>query len=59
MVARQKEIEISTNRIIIPIAFILCSIIFEVVNFLYIGFVNSAGNRMVFPSYFSRSIILI
>ena len=59
MVARQKEIEISTNRIIIPIAFILCSIIFEVVNFLYIGFVNSAGNRMVFPSYFIIDLAII
>ena len=59
MEKKQKEVEISTNRIIIPFAFILCSIIFEVVNFLYLGFTNSEGKRMFFPSYFIIDLAII
>lgn len=59
MIGKQKETEISTNRIIIPFAFILCSIIFEVVNFLYLGFLNSVGKRLAFPNYFIIDLAII
>ncbi len=59
MIEKRKEVEISTNRIIIPIAFIFCSIIFEIINFLYLGFSNSAGEKMIFPIYFVIDLAII
>lgn len=51
----------STNRILIPILFIICSIAFELLNFIYLGFNNSNGNNIIFPVYFlfDLSIILM
>lgn len=56
-----KEKQVSTNKFILPVLFILFSIIWEFVNFIYIGFKDSSGNTMILPSYFlfDLGIILV
>ena len=56
-----KEKRYSTNRLILPVLFILCSVILEIANFLYLGFRSSSGERMFFPTYilFDLAIIII
>lgn len=48
----QKTKTYSTNKIFFPILFIFFSIILEIANFLYFGFENASGARMVIPTYF-------
>ena len=47
-----KQKEISTNRFYLPLLFIGFAIIFEMANFMYMGFTNASGDLMVLPSYF-------
>ena len=54
-----KEKEISTNNFIFPALFIFFAIIFEMANFLYLGFRNTEGSLMVFPSYFLFDFAII
>ena len=54
-----KEKEISTNNFILPFLFIVFAIIFEMVNFLYIGFKDVDGNLMVLPTYFLFDFAII
>ena len=54
-----KTKEVSTNRIYIPLLFVIFSIIFEFVNFAYLGFLDSNGNKMMFPSYFVFDLAII
>ena len=56
-----KSKNVSWNRVLIPLVFVLFAIILEIVNFSYLGFVNSSGNIMILPTYFlfDFSIILI
>ena len=56
-----KSKNVSWNRVLIPLIFVLFAIILEIVNFSYLGFVNSSGNIMILPTYFlfDFSIILI
>ena len=54
-----KEKEISTNNFILPLLFIVFAIIFEMVNFLYIGFKDVDGNLMVLPTYFLFDFAII
>ena len=44
--------EVDIYRICLPIMFIVFAILFEMVNFLYLGFADSSGNVMAFPTYF-------
>ena len=48
----KKTKEIDGYRAILPLLFIVFAIIFEMANFLYLGFTDSSGHLMVFPSYF-------
>ncbi len=50
---------LSTNRIILPVLFIFCSIILEIANFLYLGLRNSNGNVMALPTYFLFDFAII
>ncbi len=58
---QKKYKNISTTRLILPGLFIVFAILFEVANFLYLGFRNSSGARMAFPTYFlfDFAVILI
>lgn len=49
---KAKQKEISTNRFYLPLLFIGFAIIFEMANFMYMGFTNASGDLMVLPSYF-------
>lgn len=53
--------EISTNRFILPLLFILFSLLLEVVDFLWLGFKNSSGGLQVFPTawMFNLGAILV
>lgn len=44
--------EVDIYRICLPIMFIVFAILLEMVNFLYLGFTDSSGNVMAFPTYF-------
>ncbi len=55
----KKEKRLSTNKFILPILFIACSIILEIANFLFLGFKSASGARMVFPTYFLFDISII
>ena len=44
--------EIDGYRAFLPLLFIVFAIIFEIANFLYLGFTDSNGNLMVMPTYF-------
>ncbi len=59
MEEKSKEKKLSTNRIFLPILFIICSIILEIANFLYLGLKNSNGNLMFLPSYFLFDFAII
>lgn len=59
MKEKQKEKQLSTNRFILPILFIVCSIILEIANFLYLGLKNSDGGSMFLPSYFLFDFAII
>lgn len=48
----KKTKEIDGYRVFLPLLFIVFAIIFEIVNFLYLGFTDSNGNLMVVPTYF-------
>ena len=59
MKADKKDKKYSTNRIILPILFVVCAIILEISNFLYFGFKNLNGSRMAIPTYFLFDIAVI
>ncbi len=59
MKEEKEEKKLSTNRIILPILFIICSVILEIANFLYMGLKNSSGNIMFLPSYFLFDFAII
>lgn len=59
MKEKDKDKKLSTNRIILPVLFIFCSIILEIANFLYLGLKNSNGGAMFFPSYFLFDFAII
>lgn len=44
--------EVDIYRIFLPILFIIFAVILEMINFLYLGFQNSNGDLLVFPTYF-------
>lgn len=54
-----KTKSLSTNKIFLPLLFILFSIIFEITNFLYLGFTNGNGDRIIFPAYFLYDLTII
>ncbi len=54
-----KEKEISTNNFILPFLFMVFAIIFEMANFLYLGFKTVDGSLMVLPSYFLFDLAII
>ena len=56
---KDKEKEVSTNNFLLPLLFIIFAVIFEIANFLYIGFRDSNGSLMVFPSYFLFDLAII
>ena len=49
----------STNRVILPLLFILFSILFEIINFLWLGFKNSSDRLIVVPEYFIFDLAVI
>lgn len=49
----------STNRFILPLMFIAFSIIFEIANFLILGFKTADGGLIVIPQYFLFDIAVI
>ena len=56
---KSKEKSISLNNFLLPLLFIVFAIIFEMANFLYLGFRNADGNLMVLPSYFLFDLAII
>lgn len=50
---------LSTNKIFLPLMFILFSLIFECANFLYLGFTDANGGVLVFPTYFLFDLAII
>ena len=54
-----EEKQVSLNKILLPIMFVISAIILEITNFLYIGFTNSSGNRMALPTYFLFDLAII
>ncbi len=52
MMKISKVKEIDGYRVFLPLLFIAFAIIFEIANFLYLGFTDSNGNLMVVPTYF-------
>lgn len=52
MMKTSKVKEIDGYRVFLPLLFIAFAIIFEIANFLYLGFTDSNGNLMVVPTYF-------
>lgn len=54
-----KEKQVPYNRFLLPLMFIVCAIILEIVNFTYLGFTNSSGELMVAPSYFLFDFAII
>ncbi len=56
---KSKEKSIPLNNFLLPLLFIVFAIIFEMANFLYLGFRNADGNLMVLPSYFLFDLAII
>ena len=56
---KSKEKSIPLNNFLLPLLFIVFAIIFEMANFLYLGFRNADDNLMVLPSYFLFDLAII
>lgn len=50
---------VKLNKILIPVMFIVFSIILEFVNFIYLGFKDINGNAIIFPYYFLFDIAIM
>ncbi len=59
MMKTSKVKEIDGYRVFLPLLFIAFAIIFEIANFLYLGFTDSNGNLMVVPTYFLFDISIM
>ena len=51
--------QISTNTIYLPLLFIAFALFFEFANFLHLGFLDSAGDKILFPTYFLFDLAVI
>lgn len=54
-----KEKTVSSNRVYLPLAFVISSLVLELANFLFFNFTYSDGSRMIIPTYFLFDIAII